>query len=309
MLRGAGVRVAEMMDIESDADRHRGRHVPSRGRLRHRRPSAGARLSPVWLCRPRLAARSPRPPTLRRAGRGAARSRREPGRSSNCTTAPRRRRRGARRWRRCLPATPGIDVAVFSNDDMAVGGVFHCLAESIAIKSAWRFSASTASARRSAAAAALDDPLASLRDRQDGRTDGPRRQRRARRADNRRHRLTRSSLALPPDERSGRGTFDAAGRNRRRPDGRDRPFVDAVARRDEDDPGDRRSRPGDRFRRRRRRRRCAEVAHHTSGRSASRCRSTPRGACSPPAPSRSCSSIARLSTRPTRATSAPSPKR
>jgi len=33
-----------------------------------------------------------------------------------------------------LARAPSIDVAVFSNDDMAVGGVFHCLAKSIAIK-------------------------------------------------------------------------------------------------------------------------------------------------------------------------------
>jgi LacI family gluconate utilization system Gnt-I transcriptional repressor len=33
-----------------------------------------------------------------------------------------------------LARAPSIDVAVFSNDDMAVGGVFHCLAEAIVIK-------------------------------------------------------------------------------------------------------------------------------------------------------------------------------
>lgn len=30
-----------------------------------------------------------------------------------------------------LRRTPGVDVAVFSNDDMAVGGVFHCIAEGV----------------------------------------------------------------------------------------------------------------------------------------------------------------------------------
>ena len=33
-----------------------------------------------------------------------------------------------------LERTPGIDAVVFSNDDMAVGGVFHCMAHDIAPK-------------------------------------------------------------------------------------------------------------------------------------------------------------------------------
>ncbi len=33
-----------------------------------------------------------------------------------------------------LARTPDIDVVVFSNDDMAIGGVFHCLAEGIVLK-------------------------------------------------------------------------------------------------------------------------------------------------------------------------------
>ncbi|MGD0720137.1 MAG: LacI family DNA-binding transcriptional regulator [Roseiarcus sp.] len=33
-----------------------------------------------------------------------------------------------------LARSPGIDVAVFSNDDMAVGGVFHCIASNIRLK-------------------------------------------------------------------------------------------------------------------------------------------------------------------------------
>jgi LacI family transcriptional regulator, gluconate utilization system Gnt-I transcriptional repressor len=34
-----------------------------------------------------------------------------------------------------LQRRPKIDVAVFSNDDMAVGGVFHCFSSNIALKS------------------------------------------------------------------------------------------------------------------------------------------------------------------------------
>ena len=34
---------------------------------------------------------------------------------------------------RLLARTPDLDAAYFSNDDMAVGGLFHCLAEGIAV--------------------------------------------------------------------------------------------------------------------------------------------------------------------------------
>jgi LacI family gluconate utilization system Gnt-I transcriptional repressor len=35
--------------------------------------------------------------------------------------------------KRLLAANPGIEAVYFSNDDMAIGGLFHCLAEDLAI--------------------------------------------------------------------------------------------------------------------------------------------------------------------------------
>jgi len=133
MLLGAGVRVAEMMDIDSTpidiavGMSHRragfdaGVHLLERGYRRF------GYVGHDWL-RDRRA-------RLRFDGLGAAL--REAGVSFVDVAlhdGPSSTMAGRRTLATLLSRAPSIDVAVFSNDDMAVGGVFHCLAEAIAIK-------------------------------------------------------------------------------------------------------------------------------------------------------------------------------
>jgi len=133
MLRGAGVRVAEMMDIDAtpidiavgmshrSAGFDAGVHLLERGyrrfgyighdwqkdrRARQRYDGLVAALSEAGVSLIDVELHDG--PSSTMAGRNALAS--------------------------LLARAPSIDVAVFSNDDMAVGGVFHCLAENIAIK-------------------------------------------------------------------------------------------------------------------------------------------------------------------------------
>ncbi len=133
MLLGAGIRVAEMMDIDSTpidiavGMSHRragfdgGVHLLERGYRRF------GYVGHDWL--------SDRRARLRFDGLAAAL--REAGLSFVDVAlhdGPSSTMAGRQTLATLLTRTPAIDVAVFSNDDMAVGGVFHCLAEAIAIK-------------------------------------------------------------------------------------------------------------------------------------------------------------------------------
>ncbi|WP_193176975.1 LacI family DNA-binding transcriptional regulator [Oricola nitratireducens] len=133
MLRNSGVRVAELMDIDSEAIdiavgmSHRGagydtgRHLLERGYrkfgyvghdwLSDRR----ARLRFDGLC-----------DALNRSGLSLVDQELFQGPSSTMA--------GRQALQALLTRTPGIDAVVFSNDDMAIGGVFHCLAQNIALK-------------------------------------------------------------------------------------------------------------------------------------------------------------------------------
>ncbi len=133
MLRGAGIRVAEMMDIDStpidiavgmshrNAGFDAGVHLIERGYRRF------GYVGHDWL-RDRRA-------RLRFDGLVAAL--REGGLSFvdiELHDGPSSTMAGRQALATLLARAPSIDVAVFSNDDMAVGGVFHCLAEGVAIK-------------------------------------------------------------------------------------------------------------------------------------------------------------------------------
>jgi LacI family gluconate utilization system Gnt-I transcriptional repressor len=133
MLRGAGIRVAEMMDIDSapidiavgmshrNAGFDVGVHLLERGYRRF------GYVGHDWL--------SDRRARLRFDGLAAAL--RESGVSLvdiELHDGPSSTMAGRQALATLLARAPSIDVAVFSNDDMAVGGVFHCLAESIAVK-------------------------------------------------------------------------------------------------------------------------------------------------------------------------------
>lgn len=133
MLENANIRVAELMDIDSDAIdiavgmSHRqagydtGRHLIERGYRRfgycgHDWVSdRRARLRFDGLCE-----------ALRDNGLSLV--------DKELLVGPSSTMAGSKALARLLERTPGIDVTVFSNDDMAIGGVFHCFAANIKIK-------------------------------------------------------------------------------------------------------------------------------------------------------------------------------
>jgi LacI family gluconate utilization system Gnt-I transcriptional repressor len=133
MLCGAGVRVAEMMDIDSppidiavgmshrNAGFDTGVHLLERGYRRF------GYVGHDWLSDRRARRRfDGLAAALREGGVGLVDIELHDGPSSTMA--------GRRALATLLARAPSIDVAVFSNDDMAVGGVFHCLAEAIAVK-------------------------------------------------------------------------------------------------------------------------------------------------------------------------------
>jgi LacI family gluconate utilization system Gnt-I transcriptional repressor len=133
MLLGAGVRVAEMMDIDStpidvavgmshrSAGFDAGVHLLERGYRRF------GYAGHDWLKDRRARLRfDGLAAALREAGVSFVDVALHDGPSSSMA--------GRQTLATLLSRAPSIDVAVFSNDDMAVGGVFHCLAEAIAIK-------------------------------------------------------------------------------------------------------------------------------------------------------------------------------
>jgi LacI family transcriptional regulator, gluconate utilization system Gnt-I transcriptional repressor len=133
MLRNAGIRVAELMDIDSEpidiavGMSHRsagfdtGRHLIARGYRRF------GYVGHDWLKDRRARLRfDGLVAALGEGGLSLVDHERHDGPSSTIA--------GRHALAALLDRTPDIDVAVFSNDDMAIGGVFHCLAENIALK-------------------------------------------------------------------------------------------------------------------------------------------------------------------------------
>lgn len=128
-----GVRVAELMDIDAEpigiavglshrrAGYDSGRHLIARGYRRFGYvghdwdADRRARRRYDGLCA-----------ALAEAGLSLVAEKRSPGPSSTLA--------GKETLATLLREEPGLDVVVFSNDDMAVGGVFHCLAAGIAVK-------------------------------------------------------------------------------------------------------------------------------------------------------------------------------
>ena len=133
MLLGAGIRIAEMMDIDStpidiavgmshrNAGFDTGVHLLERGYRRF------GYVGHDWRADRRARQRyDGLVAALREAGLGLVDVELHDGPSSTMA--------GRHALATLLGRASSIDVAVFSNDDMAVGGVFHCLAEAIAIK-------------------------------------------------------------------------------------------------------------------------------------------------------------------------------
>ncbi|MGA2492360.1 MAG: LacI family DNA-binding transcriptional regulator [Roseiarcus sp.] len=133
MLLGAGVRVVEMMDIDStpidiavgmshrNAGFDAGVHLLEHGYRRF------GYVGHDWLRDRRARLRfDGLVAALRQAGLNFVDIALHDGPSSTMA--------GRQTLATLLARAPSIDVAVFSNDDMAVGGVFHCLAEDIAVK-------------------------------------------------------------------------------------------------------------------------------------------------------------------------------
>jgi LacI family gluconate utilization system Gnt-I transcriptional repressor len=133
MLAGSPIRVAELMDIDCApidiavglshrrAGYDAGRHLISRGYRRFGyvghdwQADRRARLRYDGLCA-----------ALSEAGLSMVAENRRDGPSSTLA--------GRQTLQALLETAPALDVVVFSNDDMAVGGVFHCLAAGIAIR-------------------------------------------------------------------------------------------------------------------------------------------------------------------------------
>lgn len=133
MLLGAGVRVAEMMDIDATpidvavGMSHRRAGFDAAVHLLNRGYRRFGYVGHDWLTDRRARLRFDGLATaLREAGLGFIDVALHDGPSSTMA--------GRQTLATLLARTPAIDVAVFSNDDMAIGGVFHCLAEAIAIK-------------------------------------------------------------------------------------------------------------------------------------------------------------------------------
>jgi LacI family gluconate utilization system Gnt-I transcriptional repressor len=133
MLYDSNIRVAELMEIDSDpvdlavglshrkAGYETGKYLIGRGyrRFGYAGHDLGAdhraRLRYEGLCE-----------ALREGGFGLEAEQRFDGPSST--------RAGRETLQRLHSRAPNIDVAVFSNDDLAVGGYFHCLGAGIAVK-------------------------------------------------------------------------------------------------------------------------------------------------------------------------------
>ncbi|WP_438754180.1 LacI family DNA-binding transcriptional regulator [Pararhizobium sp. O133] len=133
MLANSRVRVAELMDIDADpidiavglshrkAGYDAGRHLIERGYSRFGYvghdwdADRRARLRYEGLCT-----------ALKEAGLALHAEQRFAGPSSTIA--------GRDTLAALVSASPDVDVAVFSNDDMAVGGFFHCLTAGIAVK-------------------------------------------------------------------------------------------------------------------------------------------------------------------------------
>lgn len=133
MLRNADIRVAELMDIDSEAIdiavgmSHRragydtGRYLVERGYRRFGYcghdwfSDRRARLRYEGLCQ-----------ALAEAGLALV--------DSELFDGPSSTQAGGQTLASLLARSPGIDVVVFSNDDMAIGGVFHCFGASIRVK-------------------------------------------------------------------------------------------------------------------------------------------------------------------------------
>lgn len=133
MLRNAGVRVAEMMDIDSEpidiavGMSHRNAGFDTAVHLLERGYRRFGYVGHDWLRDQRARLRyDGLVAALRQNGVSLIDLELHNGPSSTMA--------GRQTLAALLARTPDIDVAVFSNDDMAVGGVFHCLAEAIAIK-------------------------------------------------------------------------------------------------------------------------------------------------------------------------------
>jgi LacI family gluconate utilization system Gnt-I transcriptional repressor len=133
MLRAAGLRVAELMDIDSEpidvavGMSHRnagfdtGRHLIERGYRRF------GYVGHDWLKDRRARLRfDGLVAALRKQGISLIDREVYDGPSSTMA--------GRHALATLLGRAPDIDVAVFSNDDLAVGGVFHCLSENIVVK-------------------------------------------------------------------------------------------------------------------------------------------------------------------------------
>jgi LacI family transcriptional regulator, gluconate utilization system Gnt-I transcriptional repressor len=133
MLRGAGIRIAELMDIDSEpidiavgmshrkAGYDTGRYLIERGYRRF------GYVGHDWVKDRRARLRfDGLTAALQEGGVALVDQERHAGPSSTMA--------GRQTLARLYARAPKLDVVVFSNDDMAVGGVFHCLAENIALK-------------------------------------------------------------------------------------------------------------------------------------------------------------------------------
>ena len=133
LLEGSGIRIAELMDIDAEpidlavglshrqAGYDGGRHLVERGYRRF------GYVGHDWAADRRSRRRyEGLCAALADSGLTLAGEMRFDGPSST--------RAGRDTLKRLLEASPDIEVAVFSNDDMAVGGYFHCLEAGIAVK-------------------------------------------------------------------------------------------------------------------------------------------------------------------------------
>lgn len=133
MLARHNVRVAELMDIDAEpigiavglshrqAGYDSGRHLIKRGYTRF------GYVGHDWVADRRARRRYDGLCTaLTEAGLSMVAERRSPGASSTLA--------GKETLRTLLLEAPKLDVVVFSNDDMAVGGFFHCLEAGISVK-------------------------------------------------------------------------------------------------------------------------------------------------------------------------------
>ena len=133
MLRDSGIRIAELMDLDSETMdiavgmSHRsagfdtGRYLVQRGYRRF------GYVGHDWIKDRRAKLRfDGLVGALREAGLGLVNMELHDGPSSTMA--------GRHALAALMKRAPGIEIVVFSNDDLAIGGVFHCLAEAIVLK-------------------------------------------------------------------------------------------------------------------------------------------------------------------------------